>query len=71
MRTFTENLMGYAIGRPAEYFDGPTIRTITRDAEKNNYRMSSFILGVIRSDAFQMKRMDPPVTTNNKAAGAQ
>ena len=48
--------MAYAIGRRVEHFDQPTIRTITRAAEENGYRMSSFIKGVINSDAFQMKR---------------
>ena len=28
-------------------------------AERNNYKMSSFILGVIKSDAFLMKRAEP------------
>jgi hypothetical protein len=72
VRTFTENLMAYALGRPVEYYDQPTVRAIARDAEKNNYRMSSFILDVVKSDAFQMKRLDPPASnSNNKAAGAQ
>jgi len=56
IRTFTENMMAYAIGRRVEHFDQPTIRTITRAAEEDGYRMSSFIKGVINSDAFQMKR---------------
>ncbi len=68
VRTFTENLMAYSIGRPVEYFDEPTIRAITREAEKNNYKMSSFILGVVKSDAFQMKRMEPPAPATTKAA---
>ena len=55
VRTFTENLMAYALGRPVEYFDQPAIRTIAREAEANEYHMSSFILGVVKSDAFQMK----------------
>ena len=62
VRTFTENLMAYALGRPVEYFDQPAIRTIAREAEANEYHMSSFILGVVKSDAFQMKRMEPVVT---------
>ena len=67
VRTFTENLMAYALGRPVEYFDQPTIRVITREAEANEYHMSSFILGVVKSDAFQMKRMEP-VDTEDAAA---
>ena len=55
VRTFASNLMAYATGRRMEYFDQPTIRKITQAAKANEYRMSSFILGVINSDAFQMK----------------
>jgi cytochrome c551/c552 len=58
VRTFTENLLAYALGRRTEYFDQPTIRAIAKAAEANDYRMSSFILGVIKSDAFQMKRAE-------------
>ena len=56
VRNFTENLMAYALGRRIEYYDQPVVREIARTAEKNEYRLSSFILGVIRSDAFQMKQ---------------
>ena len=61
-RTVTEKLMAYALGRRIEYFDQPAIRAIARAAEANDYRMSSFILGVIKSDAFQMKRAEPDTT---------
>jgi hypothetical protein len=54
IRTFTENLMAYALGRRVEYFDMPTVRAITRQAAENENRMSSFIMGVVQSDAFQM-----------------
>jgi len=66
VRTFTENLMAYAIGRRVEYFDQPAIRVIAKEAEADNYRMASFILGVVKSDAFQMKRVEP--VTETKAA---
>ena len=62
MRTFTENLMAYALGRRVEYFDMPAIRAIARTAEANQSKMSSFILGVIKSDAFQMRRVDETAT---------
>jgi hypothetical protein len=58
LRTFTENLMAYAVGRRVEYYDQPTIRAITRDAAENDYRMSSFIMGVVNSPAFQMKAVE-------------
>jgi hypothetical protein len=64
IRTFTENLLAYALGRRVEYFDQPAIRAIARKAEAENYRMSAFILGVVKSDPFRMKRVDAAVTTD-------
>ena len=55
VRHFTEQLLTYAIGRPATYLDQPTIRAIAREAEANEYRMSSLIMGVVTSDPFQMR----------------
>ena len=68
VRTFTENLMAYALGRRVEYFDQPAIRAIARAAEANEYKMSSFILGAVKSDAFQMKRAEPMTTEEAKPA---
>jgi hypothetical protein len=68
VRTFTENLMAYAIGRRTEYFDQATVRSIARAAAANDYRMSSFILGVVKSDAFRMRRVEPEPTTTEKAS---
>ena len=56
VRTFTENLLAFAIGRRVEHYDQPTIRAITRAAETNDYKMGSFVMGVVGSDAFQRKR---------------
>jgi hypothetical protein len=58
VRTFTENLMAYALGRRLETFDMPTVRSITREAAAREYRMSSFILGVVKSPAFRLKSAD-------------
>jgi len=52
----TEKLMSYALGRPLEYFDQPTVRQIVRDAKGNDYRWSSIVLGIVRSPAFLMRR---------------
>ena len=71
VRTFTENLMAYALGRPVESFDQPAVRVIVSDAEGNDFSMSSFILGVVKSDAFQMKRMEPLVSDDAAGAGRQ
>jgi hypothetical protein len=55
VRTLTEKLMVYAVGRGVEYYDMPVIRGIVRDAARNNYSLSSIILGIVRSAPFQMK----------------
>ncbi|MEO7362522.1 MAG: DUF1592 domain-containing protein [Gemmatimonadaceae bacterium] len=64
LRTFTRNLLAYGTGRRVEAFDMPTIRKIVRDAGKQDHHMSEYILGVVRSPAFQMKRVDSPAKTN-------
>jgi len=68
VRTFTENLMAYALGRRVEHFDQPTIRAIAKKAEVDKYKMSSFILGIVKSDPFRMKRVDAAATTEAAAS---
>ncbi|HET9703137.1 MAG TPA: DUF1592 domain-containing protein, partial [Vicinamibacterales bacterium] len=63
VRNFTENLMAYALGRRVEYFDQPAIRQIAKQAEASNYKISSFILGVVKSDAFRMRRVEAETST--------
>lgn len=70
VRTFTENLLAYGLGRRAEHFDQPTIRAISKAAEADGYKLSSFIMGVVKSDAFRLKRAEP-VPTETAAAVAQ
>jgi mono/diheme cytochrome c family protein len=54
VRVITEKLMIYGLGRGTEYYDMPLVRSIVRDAGKNNDRFSSLVIGVVRSDPFQM-----------------
>ncbi len=56
VRVITEKLLIYALGRGTEYYDMPLIRSIDHEAEPNNYRFSSLVLGVVKSDAFQMNQ---------------
>ena len=57
----TEMLMSYALGRRVEYYDMPAIRKIVRDAKASEYRLSSLILGVARSAAFQTAKAEESV----------
>ena len=54
LRSFTQSLMTYALGRRIEAPDMPSVRRMIRDAEPDGYRLSSFIEGVVASPAFRM-----------------
>jgi mono/diheme cytochrome c family protein len=54
--TFTEKLLTYALGRGVEYYDAPSVRAIVRQAQANDFRFSSFIVGIAGSTPFQMRR---------------
>ena len=54
-RMFTEKMMTYAIGRGVEDIDMPALRSIVRDAAKDNTRFSAIVLGVVKSPQFQMR----------------
>ncbi len=71
LSTFTENLMAFALGRRVEYYDMPSIRAIIRDGATNDYRMSSFVLGVVGSPAFRMARVGTPVAEEDPGHESQ
>ena len=58
-RCLTEKFLTYAIGRGLEYYDEPVVRRIKRRAAPD-YRWSSLILEVIKSEPFQMRRTRQP-----------
>jgi len=67
IETLTEKLMAYAVGRRMQYYDMPAIRDITRNAQKNNNRFSSFVLGIVKSAAFQMSKAETGPATDSAA----
>jgi hypothetical protein len=56
VNAFTQKLLTYALGRPVEYFDMPTVRGIVAEAADNDYRFSSIVFGIINSTPFNMRR---------------
>ncbi len=62
VRTFTEKLLTYSVGRAVQYYDMPAIRAIMRDAAPNDYRWSSLILGIVKSKPFQMRNVQEAAT---------
>jgi hypothetical protein len=55
VRTMTEKLMTYGTGRALKYTDMPAVRAIVRDAARNDNRFSSLVVGIVKSDTFQMR----------------
>ena len=64
VQTFTEGLLTYATGRKLEYYDMPTVRRIVRDAAAHDYRFSTIVQAVVRSDQFRMLRVPANLNTN-------
>jgi hypothetical protein len=57
VQTATEKLLTYALGRGVEHYDYPIIRSIVREAARDNYRISSLILAIVKSTPFRMRRV--------------
>ena len=56
VRTITEKLLTFALGRGLEHYDAPAIRQIVRHAKDDDYRFSRLILGIVQSTPFQMRK---------------
>jgi len=54
--TLTEKLATFALGRGVEAYDAPAVRKIVRDAQRDDFRFSSVILGIVNSAPFTMRR---------------
>jgi hypothetical protein len=60
-QAIAEKLMTYAVGRPMEFTDMPSVRHITHEAAKDNYRFEAIVLGVVQSDAFRKRAPAAPL----------
>jgi hypothetical protein len=65
VRMITEKLMTFSLGRGAEYEDMPVIRSIVRDADKDNDRFLSILMGIIKSAPFQMRTKEAEERAGN------
>jgi len=59
VRTMTEKMLIYALGRGLDPHDMPTVRAIMRDAAGQNYRFQSIVLGIVHSTPFTMRLAQP------------
>ena len=70
VQTMTEKLLIYGTGRALKYYDMPVVRSIDRAAAKNDNRFSSLILGIVKSDPFQMRMKAGPLADARGSVGA-
>jgi hypothetical protein len=61
VRTMTEKLITYAVGRGLDASDMPAVRAVTRSAATDGYRFSSLVLGIVRSVPFQMRQSESQI----------
>jgi mono/diheme cytochrome c family protein len=54
--TLTEKMMTYALGRGLEHYDAPAVRAVLQNAQRDDYRLSSLILGIVQSTPFRMRK---------------
>jgi hypothetical protein len=58
--TVTSKLLTYALGRVPQYYDQPAVRSIDREACRENYTLSALITAIVKSTPFQMRRTQEP-----------
>ena len=56
VRTFTEKLLTYGLGRSIQGPDLAIVRGILREASSTEYRWSALIRGIVQSQPFQMRQ---------------
>ena len=56
----TEKLLMYGMGREIKYYDMPAVRGVMHVAADKRYRFSDLVLGIVKSDPFQMRMNTTP-----------
>jgi len=69
VRTVSEKLLTYALGRGVDANDAPFVRQLVRSLKQSDYKWSTLVFGIVKSDQFQMRGAPPKA--NASAATAQ
>jgi hypothetical protein len=59
-RCLTEKMLTYALGRGVEYYDQPTVNRVTLALAKNDYKFSTLVTEIVKSDPFRLRRGKGP-----------
>jgi cytochrome c551/c552 len=71
VRNFSRNLLMYSLGRILQDYDYPAVRAVAKEAARNDNRFSSFVMAIVKSTPFQMRRADETGTVKTDAARNQ
>ena len=63
IRNFTAKLMTYALGRGVDYTDMPTVRSIDKQAARDDNKFVSIVMGIVNSAPFQMRQAPEAMRT--------
>jgi hypothetical protein len=63
VRTMTEKMLIYALGRGLDARDMPSVRAIMREAAGRDYRFTSLVMGIVHSTPFTMRVAQQEVRT--------
>ena len=66
VETLIEKLMTFALGRHVTHGDMPAIRRIAREAEQQGDRFSAIVLGIVKSEPFQMRTGSAPAIPHER-----
>ena len=58
IRTITEKLLTFALGRGLEYYDKCAVDKICKELKSNNYSFSTLIEGVVKSKPFSFSNLE-------------
>jgi hypothetical protein len=70
VQVVAEKMLMYALGRGTEHEDMPMVRAIARDAAAGNYKFSSLVLSIVKSDMFRMNQKAAPPQPATKVVAA-
>ena len=53
-----EKMLTFALGRGVEHYDGPVIKELSTTLARNNYKLSTLVVEVVKSYPFQYRQKD-------------
>jgi hypothetical protein len=56
VRSFTEKMLIYALGRGLEPYDRPAVNRMVKEIKADGYRFSSLVKAIVKSEPFRMRR---------------